>query len=171
MITLIPGAHSVPYRPQPLSTSECGGRQGRRSRRAQRALPFTPPGLAGTIPGAIGDFLAHVSALSSNLAVIFTLNQHMKRIDECLKLAPLALVEILELNSYASRPLLLVGKDIIADPADDSGEHQLTHVVLYEDAHPRSGFHGRTLRFEEHTAQADVIGFGLDKMINTGPLK
>ncbi len=95
----------------------------------------------------------------------------VKRIDECLKLAPLALVEILELNSHASRPLLLVGKDIIADPADHSGEHQLTRVVLYEDAHPRCGFHGRTLRFEEHTAQADVIGFGLDKMINTGPLK
>ncbi len=76
MITLIPGAHSVPYRPQPLSTSESGGRQGRRSRRAPRALPFTPSALAGTIPGAIGDFLAHVSALTSNLAVIFTLNQH-----------------------------------------------------------------------------------------------
>ena len=68
MITLIPGAHSVPYRPQQLSTSECGARSA--------LYPFTPPALAGTIPGAIGDILAHISALTSNLAVIFTLDQH-----------------------------------------------------------------------------------------------
>ncbi len=74
----------------------------------------------------------------------------VKRIDECLKLAPLALVEILELNSYASRPLLLVGKDIIADPADDSGEHQLTRVVLYEQS---SRFRGPIATFSAHKAR------------------
>ena len=37
------------------------------------------PALTGTIPGAMGDILAHVSALTSNLAVIFTLNQNKRR--------------------------------------------------------------------------------------------
>ena len=61
---------------QAWSTRERRGRQGRRSRRAQRALPLTPPEHSGTIPGAIGDILPPGVALTSNLAVIFTLNQY-----------------------------------------------------------------------------------------------
>ena len=77
MNTLIPGA---PLRSLSPTTNEyqraAGGVQGRRSRRRAARFTLDAPEHSGTIPGARGDILTPGVALTSNLAVIFTLNQH-----------------------------------------------------------------------------------------------
>ena len=49
------------------------------SRAAKPARVARAPEHSGTIPGARGDILTPGVALTSNLAVIFTLNQHRRR--------------------------------------------------------------------------------------------
>ena len=77
MNTLIPGA---PLRSLLAhSTNEYQRAQGEsRAAKPARAARFTldAPEHSGTIPGARGDILTPGVALTSNLAVIFTLNQH-----------------------------------------------------------------------------------------------
>ena len=79
MNTLIPGA---PLRSLSPTTNEYQRAQGEsRAAKPARAARFTldAPEHSGTIPGAIGDILTPGVALMSNLAVIFTLNQHRSR--------------------------------------------------------------------------------------------
>ena len=76
MNTLIPGA---PLRSLSPTTNEYQRAQGEsRAAKPARAARFTldAPEHSGTIPGARGDILTPGVALTSNLAVIFTLNQH-----------------------------------------------------------------------------------------------
>ena len=76
MNTLIPGA---PLRSLSPTTNEYQRAQGEsRAAKPARAARFTldAPEHSGTIPGAGGDILTPGVALTSNLAVIFTLNQH-----------------------------------------------------------------------------------------------
>ena len=72
MNTLIPGA---PLRSLSPTSIEYQRAQG--AAKPARAARFTldAPEHSGTIPGAIGDILPPGVALTSNLAVIFTLNQ------------------------------------------------------------------------------------------------
>ena len=77
MNTLIPGA---PLRSLSPTTNEYQRAQGEsRAAKPARAARFTldAPEHSGTIPGARGDILTPGVALTSNLAVIFTLNQHI----------------------------------------------------------------------------------------------
>ena len=79
MNTLIPGA---PLRSLSPTTNEYQRAQGEsRAAKPARAARFTldAPEHSGTIPGARGDILPPGVALTSNLAVIFTLNQHKRR--------------------------------------------------------------------------------------------
>ena len=79
MNTLIPGA---PLRSLSPTTNEYQRAQGEsRAAKPARAARFTldAPEHSGTIPGARGDILTPGVALTSNLAVIFTLNQHRGR--------------------------------------------------------------------------------------------
>ena len=76
MNTLIPGA---PLRSLSPTTNEYQRAQGEsRAAKPARAARFTldAPEHSGTFPGARGDILTPGVALTSNLAVIFTLNQH-----------------------------------------------------------------------------------------------
>ena len=76
MNTLIPGA---PLRSLSPTTNEYQRAQGEsRAAKPARVARFTldAPEHSGTIPGARGDILTPGVALTSNLAVIFTLNQH-----------------------------------------------------------------------------------------------
>ena len=76
MNTLIPGA---PLRSLSPTSNEYQRAQGEsRAAKPARAARFTldAPEHSGTIPGARGDILTPGVALTSNLAVIFTLNQH-----------------------------------------------------------------------------------------------
>ena len=76
MITLIPGA---PLRSLSPATTQYQSAQGAsRAAKPARVARFTldAPEHSGTIPGAIGDVLPQGVALTSNLAVIFTLNQY-----------------------------------------------------------------------------------------------
>ena len=76
MNTLIPGA---PLRSLSPTSNEYQRAQGvSRAAKPARAARFTldAPEHSGTIPGAIGDILPPDVALTSNLAVIFTLNQY-----------------------------------------------------------------------------------------------
>ena len=57
-----------------------GRGQGRRSRRGAARFTLDAPEHSGTIPGAIGDILPPGVALTSNLAVIFTLNQYTNQV-------------------------------------------------------------------------------------------
>ena len=78
MNTLIPGA---PLRSLSPTTNEYQRAQGEsRAAKPARAARFTldAPEHSGTIPGARGDILTPGVALTSNLAVIFTLNQHRR---------------------------------------------------------------------------------------------
>ena len=78
MNTLIPGA---PLRSLSPTTNEYQRAQGEsRAAKPARAARFTldAPEHSGTIPGARGDILTPGVALTSNLAVIFTLNQHTR---------------------------------------------------------------------------------------------
>ena len=77
MNTLIPGA---PLRSLSPTSNEYQRAEGvSRAAKPARVARFTldAPEHSGTIPGAIGDILTPGVALTSNLAVIFTLNQHM----------------------------------------------------------------------------------------------
>ena len=162
MNTLIPGAHSVPYRPQQLSTSECGGRQGRRSRRAQRALPFAPPALAGTIPGAIGDVLAHVSALTSNLAVIFTLNQNTMREGDIsvYKWIIGLILAAVPVQAQPNRKALWLTHPAEAPEAARMVSHKLSAGQLVQARSQRDGqISGRTHeRMDQHHQGVRVVG-------------
>ena len=80
MNTLIPGA---PLRSLSPTTNEYQRAQGEsRAAKPARAARFTldAPEHSGTIPGARGDILTPGVALTSNLAVIFTLNQHIRTV-------------------------------------------------------------------------------------------
>ena len=77
MNTLIPGA---PLRSLSPTSNEYQRAEGvSRAAKPARVARFTldAPEHSGTIPGARGDILTPGVALTSNLAVIFTLNQHM----------------------------------------------------------------------------------------------
>ena len=79
MNTLIPGA---PLRSLSPTTNEYQRAEGEsRAAKPARAARFTldAPEHSGTIPGARGDILTPGVALTSNLAVIFTLNQHRSK--------------------------------------------------------------------------------------------
>ena len=76
MNTLIPGA---PLRSLSPTTNEYQRAEGEsRAAKPARVARFSldAPEHSGTIPGARGDILTPGVALTSNLAVIFTLNQH-----------------------------------------------------------------------------------------------
>ena len=76
MNTLIPGA---PLRSLSPTSNEYQRAEGvSRAANPARVARFTldAPEHSGTIPGARGDILTPGVALTSNLAVIFTLNQH-----------------------------------------------------------------------------------------------
>ena len=76
MNTLIPGA---PLRSLSPTSNEYQRAEGvSRAAKPARVARFTldAPEHSGTIPGAIGDILPPGVALTSKLAVIFTLNQH-----------------------------------------------------------------------------------------------
>ena len=76
MNTLIPGA---PLRSLSPTSNEYQRVEGvSRAAKPARVARFTldAPEHSGTIPGARGDILTPGVALTSNLAVIFTLNQH-----------------------------------------------------------------------------------------------
>ena len=84
MNTLIPGA---PLRSLSPTTNEYQRAQGEsRAAKPARAARFSldAPEHSGTIPGARGDILTPGVALTSNLAVIFTLNQHNQNL-ECVR--------------------------------------------------------------------------------------
>ena len=78
MNTLIPGA---PLRSLSPTSNEYQRAEGAsRAAKPARVARFTldAPEHSGTIPGAIGDILPPGVALTSKLAVIFTLNQHRR---------------------------------------------------------------------------------------------
>ena len=80
MNTLIPGA---PLRSLSPTSNEYQRAEGAsRAAKPARVARFTldAPEHSGTIPGAIGDILPPGVALTSKLAVIFTLNQHTMKI-------------------------------------------------------------------------------------------
>ena len=91
MNTLIPGA---PLRSLSPTTNEYQRAQGEsRAAKPARVARFTldAPEHSGTIPGARGDILTPGVALTSNLAVIFTLNQHKRSAGadkECIGVGP-----------------------------------------------------------------------------------
>ena len=90
MNTLIPGA---PLRSLSPTSNEYQRAEGvSRAAKPARAARFTldAPEHSGTIPGAIGDILTPGVALTSNLAVIFTLNQHKEPVGR-LEIPPAAL--------------------------------------------------------------------------------
>ncbi len=77
MITLIPGA---PLRSLSPTSNKYQRAEGvSRAAKPARVARFTldAPEHSGTIPGARGDILPLGVALTSNLAVIFTLNQYI----------------------------------------------------------------------------------------------
>ena len=79
MNTLIPGA---PLRSLSPTSNEYQRAEGvSRAAKPARVARFSldAPEHSGTIPGARGDILTPGVALTSNLAVIFTLNQHRWR--------------------------------------------------------------------------------------------
>ena len=84
MNTLIPGAPLRSLSPTSIEYQRAQGAS--RAAKPVRAAHFTldAPEHSGTIPGAIGDILPPGVALTSNLAVIFTLNQYM-RLANCLQ--------------------------------------------------------------------------------------
>ena len=77
MNTLIPGAPLRSLSPTSIEYQRAQGAS--RAAKPARAARFTldAPEHSGTIPGAIGDILPPGVALTSNLAVIFTLNQYI----------------------------------------------------------------------------------------------
>ena len=78
MNTLIPGAPLRSLSPTSIEYQRAQGAS--RAAKPARAARFTldAPDHSGTIPGAIGDILPPGVALTSNLAVIFTLNQYIR---------------------------------------------------------------------------------------------
>ncbi len=78
MNTLIPGAPLRSLSPTSIEYQRAQGAS--RAAKPARAARFTldAPEHSGTIPGAIGDILPPGVALTSNLAVIFTLNQYKR---------------------------------------------------------------------------------------------
>ena len=85
MNTLIPGA---PLRSLSPTSNEYQRAEGvSRAAKPARVARFSldAPEHSGTIPGARGDILTPGVALTSNLAVIFTLNQHTRSL-KCLYL-------------------------------------------------------------------------------------
>ena len=83
MNTLIPGAPLRSLSPTSIEYQRAQGAS--RAAKPARAARFTldAPEHSGTIPGAIGDILPPGVALTSNLAVIFTLNQYTSAIKCC----------------------------------------------------------------------------------------
>ena len=81
MNTLIPGAPLRSLSPTSIEYQRAQGAS--RAAKPARAARFTldAPEHSGTIPGAIGDILPPGVALTSNLAVIFTLNQYSITLD------------------------------------------------------------------------------------------
>ena len=80
MNTLIPGA---PLRSLSPTSNEYQRAEGvSRAAKPARVARFSldAPEHSGTIPGARGDILTPGVALTSNLAVIFTLNQHNRAV-------------------------------------------------------------------------------------------
>ena len=77
MNTLIPGAPLRSLSPTSNEYQRAEGVSG--AAKPARVARFTldAPEHSGTIPGARGDILTPGVALTSNLAVIFTLNQHI----------------------------------------------------------------------------------------------
>ena len=82
MNTLIPGAPLRSLSPTSIEYQRAQGAS--RAAKPARAARFTldAPEHSGTIPGAIGDILPPGVALTSSLAVIFTLNQYTTRGDK-----------------------------------------------------------------------------------------
>ena len=82
MNTLIPGAPLRSLSPTSIEYQRAQGAS--RAAKPARAARFTldAPEHSGTIPGAIGDILPPGVALTSNLAVIFTLNQYTQSLFE-----------------------------------------------------------------------------------------
>ncbi len=78
MNTLIPGAPLRSLSPTSIEYQRAQGAS--RAAKPARAARFTldAPEHSGTIPGAMGDILPPGVALTSNLAVIFTLNQYTR---------------------------------------------------------------------------------------------
>ena len=76
MNALIPGAPLRSLSPTSIEYQRAQGAS--RAAKPARVARFTldAPEHSGTIPGAIGDILPPGVALTSNLAVIFTLNQY-----------------------------------------------------------------------------------------------
>ena len=90
MNTLIPGAPLRSLSPTSIEYQRAQGAS--RAAKPVRAARFTldAPEHSGTIPGAIGDILPPGVALTSNLAVIFTLNQYTRTrlFDDSPRIAP-----------------------------------------------------------------------------------
>ena len=80
MNTLIPGAPLRSLSPTSIEYQRAQGAS--RAAKPARAARFTldAPEHSGTIPGAIGDILPPGVALTSSLAVIFTLNQYNRAV-------------------------------------------------------------------------------------------
>ena len=78
MNALIPGAPLRSLSPTSIEYQRAQGAS--RAAKPARVARFTldAPEHSGTIPGAIGDILPPGVALTSNLAVIFTLNQYSR---------------------------------------------------------------------------------------------
>ena len=78
MNTLIPGAPLRSLSPTSIEYQRAQGAS--RAAKPARAARFTldAPEHSGTIPGAIGDILPPGVALTSSLAVIFTLNRYTR---------------------------------------------------------------------------------------------
>ena len=128
MNTLIPGA---PLRSLSPTTNEYQRAQGEsRAAKPARAARFTldAPEHSGTIPGARGDILTPGVALTSNLAVIFTLNQHTTIVPTL----PKALCRPLELD--VSERLALYGSSSRRSPS----------AILSRKNLPNSEFSSRT---------------------------
>ena len=89
MNTLIPGAPLRSLSPTSIEYQRAQGAS--RAAKPVRVARFTldAPEHSGTIPGAIGDILPPGVALTSNLAVIFTLNQYsMQNLEKVLFTGP-----------------------------------------------------------------------------------
>ena len=124
MNTLIPGA---PLRSLSPTSNEYQRAEGvSRAAKPARVARFTldAPEHSGTIPGARGDILTPGVALTSNLAVIFTLNQHITtwQAPESAPLPP-GYGDVQAPASSSSRDIAIVGGKVLtmAGPTLESG--------------------------------------------------
>ena len=133
MNTLIPGA---PLRSLSPTSNEYQRAQGvSRAAKPARAARFTldAPEHSGTIPGAIGDILPPGVALTSNLAVIFTLNQYKMIHVLGIKRGVWAMVEHKTEFIAELRKLYQRGAGKWADHDTNWYTHLLQHPELAED--------------------------------------